>query len=156
MTRVVATGAFTILHPGHILYLREARKLGDELIVIVARDRMVERRKLNKFIPEEQRLEVVRALKMVDRAVLGDEKDIFKPITEIKPDVIALGNDQDFDERELKKELEKRGLKTRVVRIKKYWDRGLHSTREIISRIKNASQGKKGEGRGCEEKAHGA
>ena len=156
MTRVVATGVFTILHPGHILYLREARKLGDELIVIVARDRMVERRKLNKFIPEEQRLEVVRALKMVDRAVLGDEKDIFKPITEIKPDVIALGNDQDFDERELKKELEKRGLKTRVVRIEKYWDRGLHSTREIISRIKNAPQGKKGEGRGCEEKAHGA
>ncbi len=136
MTIVVATGVFGILHPGHILYLREARKLGDELIVIVARDIMVERKKLNKFIPEEQRLEVVRALKMVDRAILGDEEDMLKPIEEIKPDIIALGKDQDFDEEKLEKELRKRGLKTRIVRIEKYWNKELHSTRGIITRIR--------------------
>jgi FAD synthetase len=151
MTRVVATGVFTILHPGHILYLEEARKLGDELIVILARDRMVEKRKFNRFIPERQRLEVVRALRMVDRAILGDEEDMFKPIIELKPDVIALGKDQDFKREELEKELRRRGLETKVVRIKKYWDNGLHSTSEIVSRIRgsvleNAPEGKKEKG----------
>jgi FAD synthetase len=136
MTIVVATGTFTILHPGHILYLKEAKKLGDELIVIVARDKMVKRKKLNNFIPEGQRLEVVRALKMVDKAILGDEGNIFKPIMEIRPDIIALGKDQDFDEEELKVKLVERGLSTRVVRIGGYQDKGLCSTRKIIASIR--------------------
>lgn len=144
MTTVVATGTFTLLHPGHVLYLEEARKLGDRLIVIVARDSMVEKRKNHRFVPEEQRLAVVKALKVVDSAVLGDDEDIFKPIMELKPDIIALGKDQDFDVEELSGELRERGLKTRVVRIQKYWDQGLHSSRHIIAKIKereNASQG---------------
>ena len=135
MTKVVATGVFAIIHPGHILYLKEARKLGDELTVIVARDCMVEKRK-KPIVPENQRLSVVKALRVVDKAILGDEEDIYKPIMELAPDIIALGKDQDFNEKEIKSELEKRGLETKVVRIKKYWEGELYSTRRIIERMK--------------------
>ncbi|MFV9676879.1 MAG: adenylyltransferase/cytidyltransferase family protein, partial [Methanosarcinales archaeon] len=45
MVRVLATGTFDILHPGHLLYLTEARKLGDELFVIIATDVTVKKRK---------------------------------------------------------------------------------------------------------------
>lgn len=161
MTIVVATGVFTILHPGHILYLQEARKLGDELFVIVARDKIVEKKKNNIFIPEKQRLEVIKALKVVDHAILGDEEDMFKPIMEIKPDIIALGSDQEFREEELERELRKRGLNTQVVRVRRYWDEGLNSTRKIIHRIKkgnfeNAPQGKEEERGGGKGEAYRA
>ena len=46
------------------------------------------------IIPEDQRLKIIQALKVVDNARLGSEHDIFEPLYEIKPDVIALGFDQ--------------------------------------------------------------
>lgn len=134
MVRVVATGTFDIIHPGHIRYLEEAKKLGDELIVIVAREKNV-KHKPKPIIPDEQRVKVVSALKPVDKAILGDEKDIFKPIMELKPDIIALGYDQHFDERKLEEELRKRGLKTKVVRIKVKEDCEFCSSTKIIKRI---------------------
>jgi len=137
MVRVVATGVFSIIHPGHIIFLKKARKLGDELVVVVARDKTVGLKKGSRYIPEEQRLHVVSALKMVDEAVLGDERDIYKPIEELEPDIIALGSDQDFDEEKLQSELRKRGLKAKLVRIKRYYEGELYSTRRIIERIKN-------------------
>ena len=115
--KVVATGTFDILHPGHIRFLKEAKALGDELIVIVAREKNV-RHKPKPIIPEEQRRKMVEAIKYVDKAILGDEDDMFKPITEIKPDIIVLGHDQHFDERWLEEELKKRNLNCKVVRIK--------------------------------------
>ncbi len=136
MVTVVATGSFTLLHPGHIFYLEEAKKLGDRLVVIVARDSIVEERKNHRLVPEEQRLAVVKALRVVDCAILGDEVDIFKPIQEIRPDIIALGRDQDFDEKELERELRKRDLETKVVRISGYLRVGLHSSRQIIAKIR--------------------
>lgn len=136
MTLVVATGTFSVLHPGHITYLREARKLGDRLIVIVARDEFVRKRKNSCPIPEEQRLAVVRALKPVDDAILGDTEDMFKPIKELKPDIIALGRDQDFKEEELEAQLIQRGLKAKVVRVQGYWESGLDSSKKIIARIR--------------------
>ncbi len=134
MVRVVATGTFDIIHPGHIRYLEEAKKLGDELIVIVARERNV-KHKPKPIIPENQRVKVVSALKPVDKAILGDEKDIFKPIMELKPDIIVLGYDQHFDEKKLEEELRKRGLKTRVIRIKAKEDCEYCSSTKIIKRI---------------------
>lgn len=146
MTTVVATGSFTILHPGHVLYLEESKKLGDRLVVIVARDGMVERRKNQRFVPEEQRLAVVKALRAVDEAVLGDEEDIYKPILEIKPDIITIGKDQDFREEELESELRKRGLEAEVVRIQRYWDLGLHSSSHIIEKIRGKDEGASSKG----------
>ncbi len=137
MTLVVATGTFSILHPGHIVYLEQARKLGDKLVVIVARDEFVKKRKNSCPIPEQQRLAVVRALKPVDEAILGDMEDIFRPIQGLNPDIIALGEDQEFREEELKQELSRRNLKARVVRVHRYWESDLDSSKKIIARLRD-------------------
>jgi len=132
--RVVATGTFDIIHPGHITFLREAKKLGDELVVIVAREKNV-RHKPKPVLPEEQRRKVVESIKYVDMAILGDEEDIFKPIVELKPDVIVLGHDQHFDENWLREELRKRNLNCEVVRIRVKEDCPYCSSHKIIERI---------------------
>ncbi|MGZ5502638.1 MAG: adenylyltransferase/cytidyltransferase family protein [Halobacteriota archaeon] len=134
MTRVLATGTFDILHPGHILYLRKAKELGDELFVIVSRDSMIQH-KSKPILPEQQRLQVVEALETVDHAELGSERDIFEPLTLIKPDIIALGFDQYFDENKLLEDLEKRHIPAKVVRLP-YQDSGnLSGTENIIREI---------------------
>jgi len=135
--RVLATGVFDIIHPGHIFFLETARGLGDELIVIVSRDQIARKIKKKPIIPEEQRLAVVKALKPVDEAMLGDSEDIFKFIPEVKPDIIALGFDQDVDEDWLQSELEKAGVSTQIVRIKGKLDGDFYSTKRILSKIKD-------------------
>jgi len=141
MVRVLATGTFEILHPGHLLYLEEAKKLGDELFVIVARDVNVKRRKRTPIIPEEQRLKMVSALKVVDKAILGSEKDMYEPLYSIKPDMIAIGYDQDFDEGELERELRKRGFNSKVIRIKKHNSNAFCKAEEIIKHIVELMRG---------------
>jgi FAD synthetase len=134
MTRVLATGTFDILHPGHILYLRKAKELGDELFVIVSRDSMVQH-KSKPILPEQQRLQVVKALEMVDHAELGSERDIFEPLTLIKPDIIALGFDQYFNENKLQEDLEKRHIPSKVIRLLYHDSGNLSSTENIIRAI---------------------
>jgi FAD synthetase len=119
MRRVVATGTFDVLHTGHLYYLEESRKLGDELFVIIARDANV-KHKPKPVIPEDQRLKMVAALKPVDHAVLGDLHDMFRPIDAIRPAVITIGFNQHFDEEKLGSELRGRELSCDVVRIGKY------------------------------------
>lgn len=115
--RVVVAGTFDILHPGHIHLLREAWKRG-RVHVIIARDANVKRMKGREpIVPEQQRLAVVSAVRYVADARLGDEKDMLKPLEELKPDVILLGPDQWPDEEKLKKMLEERGVKARVERL---------------------------------------
>jgi FAD synthetase len=134
MTRVLATGTFDILHPGHILYLRKAKELGDELFVIVSRDSMVQH-KSRPILPEQQRLQVVQALEMVDHAELGSERDIFEPLKLIKPDIIALGFDQYFDENKLQEDLEKRHIPSKVIRLRNHDSGNLSGTEDIIREI---------------------
>lgn len=134
MTRVMATGVFDILHSGHLRYLEEAKLLGDELIVVVATDATVRKQKHEPITPETMRLELVQALKPVDRALLGKEGDMFEIVKEVAPDIIVLGYDQAFDEKNLEAELAKRGLKARVVRLSKYGE-DLNGTRKIIKKI---------------------
>ena len=136
MKTVVATGVFDIIHPGHLMFLKEARRLGDRLIVIVACDNTAETRKRKPLIPESQRLAIVKALKPVDDAVLGDTEDFIKPIREIRPDVIALGFDQHVDEEELRNQLRMLGIKTNIVRVKAYWDGPINASKKIHDRIK--------------------
>jgi FAD synthetase len=122
------------LHPGHILYLRKAKELGDELFVIVSRDSMVQH-KSKPILPEQQRLQVVQALGIVDHAELGSEHDIFEPLKLIKPDIIALGFDQYFDENELREDLEKRHIRSKVVRLPNQDSGDLSGTEDIIQEI---------------------
>ena len=143
--RVVATGTFDILHPGHLYYLKESKKMGDELWVIVARDANV-KHKPCPIIPEEQRRQIVAALKPVDQAILGDQTDMFRPIKEIQPDVITIGFNQHFDEPTLRQQLIERGLAPEIVRIGKYEDGDLCSSRFVVQRIINV-RGKNDENR---------
>ena len=134
MTRVMASGVFDILHPGHLRYLQEAREQGDELVVVVATDATVRRRKHEPITPERMRLELVSALKMVDHAYLGTDGDMFTVVEHIRLDIIALGYDQDFDERQIEEALRQRGLEVKVVRLSKHGE-DLNGTRKIISKI---------------------
>lgn len=134
MKRIVATGTFDILHPGHLYYLEESRKLGDELHVIIARDENV-RHKPKPVIPENQRLCMVKALKPVDHARLGSTKDIFEPIREIQPEIITLGFNQFFSEEKLTEDLDKNGISAKVVRIPAYSGEGFSSSRDIMKQI---------------------
>ncbi len=132
--RVVATGTFDLLHPGHLYYLEESKKLGDELWVIVARDANV-RHKPRPIIPEEHRLRMVAALKPVTHAILGDKTDMFRPIREINPTLITIGFNQHFDETKLHQQLSERCLTPEIVRIGKYEDGDLCSSRFVVQRI---------------------
>ena len=135
MARVMATGVFDIIHIGHIYYLQEAKKYGDELIVVVANDETVRKRKHEPIMPAEERRKIVEALKPVDKAVIGYADDYLKIVEEIKPDVIALGYDQKFEG--LEEELKKRGINARIVRCGKYEDSDLNKTRKIIEKIRS-------------------
>jgi len=130
----MASGVFDILHTGHISYLEQAKAMGDELIVVVACDNTVRKRKHEPITPEEMRARIIGSLKPVDTVVIGNDGDIFSTILKIRPDMIVLGFDQAFDEIELKNELEKRGMTAEIKRASKCAD-DLTGTRKIISRI---------------------
>lgn len=93
MPRVMIFGTFDIIHLGHIKMIKKAKEIAGkdgELIAVVARNENVIRFKGHPPIfDENERLEIISAIKYVDRAILGHEKDIFKIIEEYKPDIIA-------------------------------------------------------------------
>ena len=95
-TRVLCCGTFDFLHPGHISFLQQAARLGDELWVVVARDENVSRLKGRRPVHDEgERLAQVARLDWVDRARLGNPgPDFLRVVEEIRPDLIALGYDQ--------------------------------------------------------------
>lgn len=132
--RVMTTGVFDILHLGHVHMLQEAKSYGDELVVVVARDETARQRKHEPVNAEDVRVQLVQALKPVDRAVLGHRGDIFRIVTEIRPDIIALGFDQEFDGERIRDECSKRGVEVQVVRLSHH-DHELDGTRKIIQRI---------------------
>jgi FAD synthetase len=139
-TVVLASGVFDLLHLGHVRYLEEAKKAGGEnaeLIVIVARDSTVEKRKgYRPVIPENQRRALVESLKVVDEAILGyEEFDIGKVIEKIKPDIVAVGHDQDGMEKAVKDYIRNKGLKIKVVRIGKFSEDELDSSSKIKQKI---------------------
>jgi FAD synthetase len=122
MKRVMVFGTFDILHPGHIYFLDAAKKYGDFLIVSVAREKYVRKRKKRKPVHSEQdRKKMVTALESVDKVVLGSTGDYIRHIVGQKPDVVCLGYDQQAFTKDLKKKLIEAGLKkVRIVRLKSY------------------------------------
>ncbi|MEM3550011.1 MAG: adenylyltransferase/cytidyltransferase family protein [Candidatus Bathyarchaeia archaeon] len=137
---VLASGTFDLLHLGHVKYLEEAKKAGGknaELIVIVARDGTVEKRKgTTPVIPENQRRALVESLKIVDEAILGYEDfDIGKVIEKIKPDIIAVGHDQNGIEETVRNYVKEKGLKIKIVRIGKFGKDELNSSSKIKQKI---------------------
>ena len=144
---VLAEGTFDLLHYGHVYYLTNAKKAGGEnskLVVIVARDKTVERLKGRKpIIPEEQRRAIVEALKVVDEAILGyEEMNMAKVIEKIKPDVIALGYDKEEVEKKLKKYIREKNLSVKVVRIGRFKGKEPSSSSHIKKKIIEEYQGR--------------
>lgn len=136
MTTVMASGVFDILHTGHISYLEQARSYGDRLVVVVACDNTVRRRKHEPITPDTMRARVVGALKVVDEAIIGKDGDMLDTVESVKPDIIVLGYDQSFDVAELSERLERRGLgHIKVIRANECAD-DLNATRRIVERIR--------------------
>ncbi|WP_232701526.1 adenylyltransferase/cytidyltransferase family protein [Halobacterium wangiae] len=137
MRRVVAQGTFDLIHPGHVHYLEDAAAMGDELHVIVARRENVTH-KDPPILPNRQRRDVVAALDAVDHARVGHPTDIFAPIEEIEPAVIALGYDQHHDADAIEAELAERGVDCEVRRAsprEQQYEGELLSTGTIVDRI---------------------
>lgn len=132
--RVMAAGVFDLLHTGHLHYLEQARAMGDELVVVVARDAGVQARKRPPITPESMRVDLVRALKPVDKAVLGHQSDHYKTVEQLEPDIIALGHDDYHKTEAILEECHRRGLEVKVRRVSKY-DGELAGTRRIVARI---------------------
>lgn len=141
---VLASGAFDLVHYGHIRFLEEAKKAGGKdawLVVIVARDTTVEKLKGRRpVIPEDQRRAVVEALKPVNEAILGyGDLSFAETIKRIKPDIIAVGYDQRGIEGEVKRVVGAEG-KIRVVRIGRFGLEDLDSSSKIKRKILNESK----------------
>ena len=137
---VLASGTFDLLHFGHVKYLEEAKKAGGknaELIVIVARDSTVEKRKGKKTVmPEDQRRSLVESLKVVDEAILGSEDfSIDKVIERINPDVVAVGHDQEGIEREVRKAIAEKKFNVQVAKIGRFGKKELNSSSKIMRKI---------------------
>jgi len=139
MVKVMATGTFDLLHMGHIYFLKEAKKLGDTLAVVIATDSTVRKLKHEPINPQDIRLKLIKELRIVDEAYIGHEDDIYKIVKEIKPDIIALGFDQIHNENEIKNQLKNRDIKAKIVRLAEFkGGSDLEGTRRIISKIISA------------------
>jgi len=119
MSKVMVFGTFDRLHKGHLNFFQQAKKHGDKLIIVVARDENV--KKIKGKLPksnESKRLREARKAieRSSDRAILGQIKDPYQIIKKERPDVICLGYDQDSFDKDLKKLFP--GI--RIVRLKPY------------------------------------
>ena len=133
--RVVFTnGVFDILHPGHVRYLREARSLGDLLIVGLNADASVRRNKgpERPINSEQDRAEIVAALECVDAVVIFDEDTPAEIIEAVQPDVLVKGADWAEDAIVGRDTVEARG--GRVVRVA--IEKGF-STTSIVDKIRS-------------------
>ncbi len=111
MVTVLLGGKFNKIHPGHEWLLKEAKKLGDKLVIILAND--IRNDRLYALTAKERKKNLEKT-KLADVVVIGDIKECSKVVRKYKPEIIVLGYDQ-----KLPIDLEfVRGIK--IVRMKKY------------------------------------
>lgn len=96
MTSVCISGYFDPLHVGHLEYIKKSRELGDKLIVIVNNDKQAVLKKGKSFMNENDRVELLKAIKWVDEVVLSidTDKSVCKTLEKVKPDIFANGGDR--------------------------------------------------------------
>jgi len=118
---VMAFGTFDLFHAGHEYYLKNAKALGDYLIVVIARDNTVHKIKgAHPVQNERERQKTVKKSPYVDKVILGEKSDKYKVIKKNKPDIIALGYDQIVFTYKLKKLIIDENLNTEIVKLKPY------------------------------------
>lgn len=131
---VFTNGCFDILHRGHLHLLREAKALGDLLIVAINSDRSVQQIKgsARPVISQAGRAELIAALEMVDYVILFDEVDPYRLIEELRPDILAKGGDWSTDQVIGGDIVERGGGRVAVIPYLK----GFYTT-EIIERVRS-------------------
>lgn len=129
---VFTNGCFDLLHPGHVRYLKEARSLGDALVVALNSDRSVRvlKGEGRPILNEAERAEVISALGAVDYVVVFDEETPRELIKELLPDVLVKGGDWTLDGIVGREEVEAAGG---IVHSLPYVEGS--STSEIIERV---------------------
>jgi len=134
---VFTNGVFDLLHPGHVRYLCEARRLGDALIVGVNSDRSVRANKGpdRPLTPQAERAEILTALECVDAVVIFDEDTPHDLILALQPDILVKGADWGENAIVGREIVEARG--GRVVRVPV--ERG-YSTSGIVEKIRSSRQ----------------
>ena len=119
MKKVMIFGTFDLLHQGHINLIAQAKRRGDYLIAVVARDKTVKELK-GKKPKENEKIRVKNVRKYVDKAILGNIVNKFGAIKTYNPDIVCLGYDQSLFVDAMRKELKRLKLKTKVVRLSPY------------------------------------
>lgn len=119
--KILLFGTFDILHPGHQSLFQQARRYGDTIIAVIARDKTVKKlKKHSPYFREKQRQKNLQKTNWMDKVFLGDKKDYFKIIKKIKPNIICLGYDQKFFIKELKQKIGEWGLKIKIIRLSSF------------------------------------
>lgn len=136
-------GTFDVIHPGHVFFLKEAKKHGWKLFVIVARDSAVTRKK-KRFLwyTDQTRVRHIRVLGIADRIFLGDTSvntiKSFPIIQKWKPDVVAVGYDQTHLVGQLRKASKTWPWRMKIVRIKAFRPRQYKSSllkKRMLARV---------------------
>ena len=97
---VAVSGGFDPIHIGHVRMFQRAKALGDELVVILNNDNWLHQKKEHIFMPENERKEVIEALRGVDRVILTKhdvnptDMSVCNELAELKPDIFANGGDR--------------------------------------------------------------
>jgi cytidyltransferase-like protein len=93
---VCVSGYFNPLHAGHIEYFEKSKALGTKLIVIVNNDKQSMLKKGSSFMNENERLKIIRSLRIVDMAVLAidDDRTVCKTLESVRPHIFTNGGDQ--------------------------------------------------------------
>jgi len=122
MKKIITFGTFDVFHQGHENFLRQAKKYGDYLLVVIARDKIVEKVKGKLSLnSEKDRLKTVKNSGLADKVVLGHLRDMYAFIKKYKPDVICLGYDQTAFVDNLKEKLLFMNMKNvRIIRLKSF------------------------------------
>jgi len=98
--RVAVSGYFDPIHVGHLEYLKMSKELGDSLVVIVNNNHQCKLKKGKPFMDENDRVEIVSALRYVDEVFLSVDNDrtVCKSLEAVKPDIFANGGDRATNE----------------------------------------------------------
>ena len=96
MIKVAASGYFNPLHKGHVEYLERAKTLGDYLVVIVNNDMQRALKGSKEFMDEDERMQIVAALRCVDEVILSIDTDssVCQSLALVQPDIFAKGGDR--------------------------------------------------------------